>query len=274
MQASRVLASVVVLLALVPAASAQKNKGKPKAWDFFEGGWTLVTKAGTFHTTLEKEELSKIAARIAELEPCYEKHFGTSLKKGWTFTVLKTRDQYHKYAADVTKGHKAVQGQCFRDRKIVAVCHHTKYGWLTTLSHEYAHAYYDCNGPIWLREGIASLVEVAEVTGQGRKRKMTIPVNPPRLRGLRIHQRGKHYLGIKHLVRGQKEPDGHGYSYEHGWSLHYFLYTRDPASYRAFLKAVRTKSGDLSSEVQQFFKVDLDALEHQWREFTNKLKAS
>ena len=135
---------------------------------------------------------------------------------------------------------------CFWAKKYVTVCNFKRYGWLTTLSHEYAHAYYDSNGPIWLREGIASLVEVVEVKGEGkgkrRQIRMTIPVNPPRLRGLRIHQRGKHYTSIQDLVRGVKEPDGYGYSYEHGWSLHYFLYHRDPTKYRAFLKTVRKKT--------------------------------
>jgi len=273
MQALRFLVVVALTIALAPAASAQR--GKPKPWDAFEGGWTLKTKIGTFQTTLDQDELKKIAARIAELQPCYEKHFGTKLKKGWVFAVLKDRPQYHKYAAEVTKGRKGVQGQCFRATKIVAVCHHKTYGWLSTLSHEYAHAYYDCRGPIWLREGIASLVEVAEVKGQGKKKRMTIPVNPPRLRGLRLHQRRKHYQTIKHLVRGAKEPDGYGYSYEHGWSLHYFLYSKNEASYRSFLKAVRKKPGpDLSAEVKKFFQYDLDALDKQWREFTTKLKAT
>ncbi len=258
-------------IALATAAGAQK--GKPTSWDAFPGGWTLRSKVGTFHTTLDKEELPKIAARIAELQPFYEKHFGTKLKKGWTFVVLEERAQYQKYATEVTKGRKAVQGQCFRDRKIVTVCHHKRIGWLTTLSHEYGHAYYDCQGPIWLREGIASLVEVAEVQGRGKKKKMTIPVNPARLRGLKIYQRQKHYQSIKHLISGKKEADGYGYSYEHGWSLHYFLFHRDPKKYRAFLSAVRRKTGpDLSAEIKKFFKLDLDTLDKQWREFTAKLE--
>jgi hypothetical protein len=117
-------------------------------------------------------------------------------------------------------------------------------------------------------------VEVAEVTGQGKKKKMTIPVNPPRLRGLRLYQRQNHYQTIQHLVRGQKEPDGYGYSYEHGWSLHYFLYNRDKAKYRKFLKAVRKKTGpDLSGEVKKAFGLDVDALDKEWQAFTAKLKA-
>lgn len=273
MQALRFL--VVVAVGLVFASGVDAQKGKPKAWDAFEGGWTLKTKVGTFNTTLDQKELKKIAARIAELKPCYEKHFSTKIKKGWVFTVLKDRPQYLKYRDDVTKGQKYVQGQCFRATKIVAVCDHKTYGWLSTLSHEYAHAYYDCSGPIWLREGIASLVEVAEVKGQGKKKQMTIPVNPPRLRGLRIHQRRKHYQTIKHLLRGAKEPDGYGYSYEHGWSLHYFLYSKNAAAYRSFLNAVRKKPGpDLSADVEKFFQYDLDALDKQWQEFTAKLKAT
>ena len=142
------------------------------------------------------------------------------------------------------------------------------YGWRSTLSHEYAHAYYDSSGPIWLREGIASLVEVAQVKGKGKKLKMTIPVNPPRRRGLAIYQRGKHYTSILHLLAGEKEPDGYGYSYEHGWSLHYFLFDRNPKKYRAFLKAVRSKTGrDLSKEVEKAFGMKIDALDRAWREF-------
>ncbi|MHC4899170.1 MAG: hypothetical protein ACYTGW_18925, partial [Planctomycetota bacterium] len=136
MRTFRLLAPVVVLVVALAGAASPQKKGKPKKWDAFEGGWTLTTKAGTFHTTLDKKELRKIAARIAELTPLYEKHFGTKLKKGWTFAVLEERPQYHKYAKEVTKGRLGVQGQCFRDRKMVSVCHHKNYGWLTTLSHE------------------------------------------------------------------------------------------------------------------------------------------
>ncbi len=128
-------------------------------------------------------------------------------------------------------------------------------------------------------------MEVAEAKGQGKKKKMTIPVNPARLRGLKIYQRGKHYQSIKHLVCGKKEPDGYGYSYEHGWSLHYFLYCKDAARYRAFLKLVRKKRGpDLSAYVAKSFgkkqwmganrSLDLDKLDEEWRAFTAKLKSS
>ena len=103
---------------------------------------------------------------------------------------------------------------------------------------------------------------------------MTIPVNPPRLRGLRIHQRGKHYMSIQNLVRGVKEPDGYGYSYEHGWSLHYFLFNRDAKKYRAFLKTVRKKTGrDISADVKKAFGLDLAELDKLWLEFTAKLRA-
>ena len=103
---------------------------------------------------------------------------------------------------------------------------------------------------------------------------MSIPVNPARLRGLKIYQRGKHYQSIQHLIRGKKEPDGYGYSYEHGWSLHYFLYCRDQAKYRAFLKLVRKKSGpDLSAYVSKSFGLDLDKLDEEWKAFTARLKA-
>lgn len=267
--------SVLILLLLVTAAApAQRRKpSTPKPWRDFEGGLTLKTRDGQFFTTLGADALLEMAARIGELRPFYEKHFGSKLKKGWRIVVLKDRPQFTKYQREVTKGRTGVQGQCFAAQKVVTVCDHSRYGWNSTLSHEYAHAYYKCNGPIWLREGIASLVEVAAASGEGRQRKMGIPVNPPRLRGLRLYQSRKHYLSIKHLVRGEKEPDGYGYSYEHGWSLHYFLYKRDPKRYRAFLKAVRTKrKRDLSGDVEKAFRLDIDKLDAEWSAFVKTLK--
>ena len=275
----RILAFVLALsVSTVSAVVAQKRRAKPIKWDAFPAGWTLTTKAGTFQTTLDKKELGKIVARIAELKPAYETHFGTKLKKGWRFVVLADRNEYVEFAKTTTKGRQNVQGQCFRAKRIVTVCNARRYGWLSTLSHEYAHAYYNCNGPIWLREGIASLVEVAEIKtkGKGKRQRvtMTIPVNPPRLRGLRIHQRGKHYMSIQNLVRGVKEPDGYGYSYEHGWSLHYFLFNRDAKKYRAFLKTVRKKTGrDISADVKKAFGLGLAELDKLWLEFTAKLRA-
>lgn len=268
----------LLLVGLTGGLAQAQKKVRVQEWKAYEGGWSLVDKEGTFHTTLDKKELLKIRDRILELRPAYEKHFGTKLKKGWTFVVFADRKDFEDYAAKVTKGRKGVQGQCFRAKKTVTVCNARRYGWLSTLSHEYAHAYYDSQGPIWLREGIASLVEVAEIRtrGKGKRKKiqMTIPVNPPRLRGLRLYQKKGHYLSIQHLVRGEKETDGYGYSYEHGWSLHYFLYHRDPARYEKFLKAVRKKTKrDLSSELKKIYGLDVKKLDQLWQVAIAELKA-
>ncbi|MAG56341.1 MAG: hypothetical protein CMJ83_08635 [Planctomycetes bacterium] len=272
---TRALVVLLVVLATPTSTSAQGRKAtKPKPWPAFEGGLTVKTRDAAFFTTLAAVELQKMVARIGELRRFYESHFGQKLKKGWRIVVLKDRPQFTKYQREVTKGRAGVQGQCFAEQKVVTVCDHSRYGWNATLSHEYAHAYYKCLGPIWLREGIASLVEVAVGTGQGKQRKLKIPVNPPRLRGLRLYQGRKHYLSIKHLIRGEKEPDGYGYSYEHGWSFHYYLFNKNPKRYRAFLKTVRKRRGkDLSGELEKAFGLDVDGLDAEWTAFTKKLEA-
>ena len=264
--------SILLLGLTLGAPLDAQRRPKIQDWKDVEGGRELKTKTALFQTTLGDEVLKQMAQRIADLQPAYEKHFGTRLKSGWRYVVFKNRKQYEDFAKKVTKGRLQVQGQCFRDQRVVAVLTAARYGWLSTLSHEYAHAYYDCNGAIWLREGIASLVEVAEFEGRGKRRKMLIPVNPPRLRGLRLHQGRGHYLSIEHLVKAEKEPDGYGYSYEHGWSLHYFLYKTDEKAYGAFLAAVRKKpKADMSADLKTFFKLDLDSLDAEWKKFIASL---
>ncbi len=264
------LLSVVLLLA---SATAQKPGGKAETprWDRFAGGIEASVPGGDWvvRTTLAAEQLPKMVARIAELRPFYEAHFGTKLGKGWTFVVLTDMGQYNTYARETSRGRLNVQGQCLREQKSVVVCDSQRYGWNTTLSHEFAHAYYDCNGPIWLREGVASLVEVAEADGK----TMRIPVNGPRRNGLVTYQQKGHYGSIQHLLKGEPEPDGYGYSYEHGWSVHYWLYGLDAAKYRAFLAAVRSKTGrDLSPELEKAFGMDLATMDARWREFVAKLQ--
>ena len=124
---------ILVILALLTCAStgaAQKSskQAKPVKWEAFAGGWTVKTSFGLFHSTLDKKELIKIADRIAELSPAYEKHFGSKLKKGWTFAVFAERNQFEKYAKETTKGRLAVQGQCFRDQKILTILTAKRYG--------------------------------------------------------------------------------------------------------------------------------------------------
>lgn len=269
----RALPVVLALLMCIGTAPAQKGRRPkpPSEWSRFEAGLQVAVGKSDWmvRTTLGKDELEKAAARIAELQPFYAKHFDTRLPKGWTFTLLADMGQFNSYARETTRGRLAVQGQCLRSRKEVVVCNSKRYGWEATLSHEFAHAYYDCNGPIWLREGVASLVEVAERDGK----EMKIPVNPPRRRGLAVYQKKGHYLSIQHLLRGEKEPDKYGYSYEHGWSLHYFLYCRDAKKYRAFLTAVRTGTKrDLSAQVEKHFGKAPEALDTEWKEFVAGLK--
>ena len=258
------------LLLLVGSAAAQKP-AKPKEWTRFPGGLeiTLAGSDWVVRSTLGEEELKKVAARIAELRPFYEVHFGTKLPQGWSFTVLADMGQYNTYARETTHGVLNVQGQCLRDRKEVALSTSKRYGWESTLSHEFAHAYYDYNGPIWLREGVASLVEVAVLEGK----EMKIPVNQPRRNGLGVYQQKGHYLSIQKLLRGEPEADGYGYSYEHGWSVHWFLYNQDAAKYRAFLTAVKKKNGpDVSADVAKAFGMDLETLDARWKESVAKLK--
>ena len=260
------------LLVLVASAGLPAQKlGKTVPWAQFPGGVSAPAAAGDleFRTTLGDEELGKIAARVFELRPFYEAHFGDPLGKGWSVTVLTDIDQYNIYAKEVTKGNQNVQGECLRARKEVVIANSKRYGWLSTLSHEYAHAYYECNGAIWLREGVASLVEVCEFKGG----KIAIPVNRPRLNGLRQYQEKGHYESISLLLKGENEPGGYGYSYEHGWSVHYFLYTTDAKKYRTFLAEVRKKTGrDISAEVYKAFGMSLNALDTKWKEFVKGLK--
>ena len=260
----------IALLLVLAAPSWAQKKPEVRPWERFEGGIQITTKEGVFCTTLSREELEKIVLRITELHPFYEKHFDHELDKKWTVTVLSDFDEYNAYAKETTKGQRNVQGQCFADRREVVVCDSKRYGWFSTLSHEYAHAFYPSVAPIWVREGAVSLVEVVERIGKG---KYEIPINPPRLRGLGVYQKKGHYLDIIHLLRGEKEADGYGYSYEHGWSLNYFLFETSPKRYKAFILEARDKGvRDLSEIVTRIYGMDVDDLNAKWKTFIDGLE--